>query len=72
MKPADHFRVLETLHCLAREHVRVSIQRGEMMLVPSRSGEVSAYAKSLCRELSEAYEEHPHQVRELIVGQRAA
>ncbi|MFI5398377.1 MAG: hypothetical protein ACHQ9S_22815 [Candidatus Binatia bacterium] len=42
------------------------------MLVPSRSSEVSAYAKSLCRELSEAYEDHPHEVREMIAGRRAA
>jgi hypothetical protein len=42
------------------------------MLVPSRSGEVSAYAKSLCRELSEAYDDHPHQVCEMIAGRRAA
>ena len=72
MKPADRFRVLQALDCLAREHVRVSIQPGGLMLVPSRSSEVSAYAKSLCRELSEAYEDHPHEVREMIAGRRAA
>jgi hypothetical protein len=72
MKPADRVRILQALDCLAREYVRVSIQRGGLMLVPSRSSEVIAYAKSLCRELSEAYEDHPHQVREMIAGRRAA
>ncbi|MGD0949093.1 MAG: hypothetical protein ABSA52_16905 [Candidatus Binatia bacterium] len=70
MKLADRFRVLQVLDCLARERVRLSILRGELTLVPS--GEVSAYAKSLCRELSEAYEDHPNEVREMITGRRAA
>ncbi len=72
MKPADRFRVLQALDCLAREHVRLSIWHGELMPVPSRSSEVSAYAKSLCREVSEAYEDHPDEVREMIVWRRAA
>jgi hypothetical protein len=72
MKPADRVRILQTLDCLAREHVRVSIQRGGLMLLPFSSGEVSAYAKSLCREVSEAYENHRHQVREMFAGRRAA
>ena len=71
MKPADRLRVLETLHCLARERVRVSVQRRGLMLVPC-GGEVGAYAKSFCRELAEAYEEHPNEVGEMIVARRAA
>ena len=72
MKPADRFRVLEALHCLAREHVHMGVQRGGVTLVLCCSGEVSAYAKSLYRELTEAYEEHPNEVGEMIAARRAA
>jgi hypothetical protein len=72
MKPADRFRVLQALDCLAREHGRLSIWRGRLVLVPSRPGEVSASAKSLWREISEAYEDHPNEVCEMITGRLAA
>ena len=72
MKPADRFRVYETLHCLARERVRVSVQHGGFLMLVPGGGEVSAYAKSLCRELAEAYEEHPDEVGEMIAARRAA
>lgn len=71
MKPADRFRVLETLRFLAGERVRVSIQHGELMMTHS-VGEVGKLAKSLCRELAEAYEEHPSEVGEMITARLAA
>jgi hypothetical protein len=72
MKPADRFRVLQALDCLAHEHVQLSIWRGGLVLMSSPPGEVSAYAKSLCHEISEAYEDHPFEVREMITERQAA
>ncbi len=72
MKLADRFRVLHALDGLAREHVRLSIGGGGLVPVPPRNGIVSAYAKSLSREIAEAYEEHPVEVGELIGARRAA
>jgi hypothetical protein len=72
MKPADRFRVLQALDCLAREHVQLNIWRGGLVLVPCGPGEVSACAKSLCHEISEAYEGHPFEVCEMIAERQAA
>jgi hypothetical protein len=72
MKPADRFRVLQALDCLAREHVQLSIWRGGVVLVPCQPGGVSAFAKSLCHEISEAYEDHPVEVCEMITERQAA
>jgi hypothetical protein len=72
MKPADRFRVLQALDCLARERVQLGIWRGGLVLVPSGPGEVSAYAKSLCREISEVYEDDPFEVGDMITGRRSA
>ncbi len=70
MKLADRFRVLHALDGLAREHVGLSIGGGGLVLVSPHS-RVSAYAKSLCREISEAYDEHPVEVGELIGARQA-
>jgi hypothetical protein len=72
MKPADRFRVLEALHAIAREHVRVSVAGQALTLSPASGHEVTAYARSLCRELTEAYQGEPEAVRGMIAARRAA
>jgi hypothetical protein len=72
MKAADRVRVFEALHGIAREQVRVSIEGQGLALTPVRGSAVSAYARSLCRELMEAYQAEPEEVGEMIAGRRAA
>lgn len=72
MKPADRFRVMELLHAIAQERARVSFRAGELILIPLGGGEITRYAKSLCRELAELFREHPTQVGQMIAAREAA
>jgi hypothetical protein len=72
MKVADHFRATELLYAIRAERARVSIRAGELIVTPLRGDEVTRYAKSLCRELSELYHEHPNEVSEMIAAREAA
>jgi len=72
MKTADRFRLFEALHGIAREHASVSIAGQSLRLTPLRGYQVTAYAKSLCRELMEAYQQEPEEVGAIIAYRRAA
>jgi hypothetical protein len=72
MKTADRFRATELLHAIRAERARVSIRAGELIVTPLLGDEVTRYAKSLCRELSELYREHPKEVGEMIAARQAA
>jgi len=41
-------------------------------VTPLLGDEVTRYAKTLCRELSELYREHPEEVSEMIAARQAA
>jgi len=71
MRTADRFRVCETLHAIAREHVRVTIEEQRLRLLPACGHQLTPYARSLCRELMEAYEQEPTEVGEMITERRA-
>lgn len=72
MKPADRFRVLELLDGIAAEDARISVQAGELIVTPIRGDDITRYARSLCRELTELYHEHPTEVGEMIAARLAA
>ncbi len=72
MKPADRFRVLELLDGIASEHARISIGAGQLIVTPICGDEITRYARSLCRELTELYQEHPSEVGEIIAARLAA
>jgi hypothetical protein len=72
MKPADRLRALELIHLLAAERAHVSICAAELVMTPGCDHEVTRYATSLCRELTELYHEHPAEVGELIAARQAA
>jgi hypothetical protein len=72
MKAADRFRLFEALYGIAREHASVSIEGRCLRLTPLRGYQLTSQAKSLCRELTEAYQQEPQEVGAMIAGRRAA